>query len=285
MIICYDTGKATQDQCVNNFAQGCQGTVLTRSQWESQGLPANADEVAVQGIMRLCGLIYKDVVASDRTLYFIDHAYFSAGYQSPGWMRVTKNRHAVNKITEIFDPHRFNRHFRYNYNIQSWNASGDYILILPPTNPVQWFFNCGDWLDSAIACIRQHTDMPIRVRHKPNQVFVDDRGFKLPDAEQEKLKSKLPVTNTSMSDDIAKAAAVVVYNSVGAIDATVQGKPVICTGHCPAWPIGFDFEDLETAKIHIEPNRETWFQSLACAQFSQEEFISGMAYRITKEMQ
>jgi len=238
---------------------------------ECEPLP-DADYIVISGILRGCGMVYKACVEQKRDFLFIDHAYFDAGYEEPTWMRVTKNRHVFGPGLEGCDELRYGRLFN-RYRLQPWRGwlPGGYILVLPPTDAIGWLFDQRDWQHDTIREIKRRTDLPIKVRPKPTNAIVDDRG--------NLLKMKNVVNGTTLAEDVAGAAAVVVYNSNAALEVIEMGVPVICSENCSAYPISFKLDDLAMPDVFAqESRRQQLFWDLAYNQYNLYEMKKGVVY-------
>ena len=269
-VIGYDTKKPHTTDIVKSVLLPYNGQLLSTEDFLANGLPA-ADLIIISGILRGTGLVYKECVRQGRDFLFIDHAYFLKGYEHPNWMRITKNRHAFGPTLLNKPGDRFQRYFANKYQLDAWKGNRDgHILVLPPTNAVSWLFGAHTWEDGILRDIRRVTDRPIKVREKPEDPIVDANG---------NLTRMLinPSKDVPLSEDIANAHAVVIYNSNSAIEATRQGVPIICGKHCAASPISFAISDLrDGTAFDVEPPRQQLFNDLAYAQFTRDEMIKGM---------
>lgn len=76
-------------------------------------------------------------------------------------------------------------------------------------------------------------------------------------------------------DDLRGCWAVVTHSSNVAIDAVIAGIPVFVYPNSPAAPVGNPYlENIESPRM---PDREAWFRSLMCQQFTIHEMRDGLA--------
>ena len=264
-VIGYETKKLHTTEIVKAALRPYDGKLLPIEDFLDNGLPA-ADLVIISGILRGSGLVYKECVRQKKDFLFIDHAYFLKGYEGVNWMRTTRNRHAfgpklINKPSD-----RFKQFFQHKYALDPWKGNKrGHVLILPPTNAISWLFDAHDWEKTIVDKLKQVTDRPIKIRAKPEDPIVDDRGNLI----------RMQINDTKdipLAEDIAQAHAVVAYNSNSVIEAVKQGVPVICEEPCAAHPISFKIDDLSRPdKFMSEPPRQQLFNDLAYSQFTRAE--------------
>lgn len=149
--------------------------------------------------------------------------------------------------------------------LQPWRTGGDYILICPSRN-----FGRPDmlmpslWVQNVTKAIRAFSKCPIRVREHP--------GNSRPQRE--------------LAEDLAGAAAVVVWASTAGVHALVAGIPV--AAYAPHWICkGAAFEAVsELLTIEQQPDvreryttrRQAAFERLAWAQWTVDEIASGAPF-------
>lgn len=272
-IVGYDTSKAHTTNIVKSILAPMNGELKTIASFEHSGLP-DCDLIVISGILRGTGLVYKACVEQQRDFLFVDHAYFNKGYEHPGWMRITENRHTFGPRLRSRPGDRFAQYFGGQHQLGKWQGAGDGpILVLPPTNAISWLFNAYSWEEDLLKDIRKYTDHPIKVREKPDDPIVDARGNLL---RIDRRSSK----DVPLADDIKNARAVIVYNSNSAIECVKMGVPVICGENCAAYPISFNISDLSNKEIFDkEPDRQGLFNDLAYSQFTLEEMKQGLPYK------
>jgi hypothetical protein len=266
------TGKKEQDGYLKSFAGAIGAKTVYTRHYISVLPPRNNNPAIVKkkkvlpgtsglifsGILRGNAHVLDIALQNNIPYYYVDHAYFGAGYKNPHWMRVTKNGFCQNTILPDAKTNRLdslNIHFK-DYNFRS-NRN---IVVLPPSNSVARVFNQTGWEEAIVKKIRNHTDRPIVVRRKDGPVMdkllVDIKG-----------KEKYHY-NESIEETLDNAYCVVAYNSSLALRALEKGIPVICERHCPAYPLSHSIEEIENLK---EKDRLPLFASLAWGQFTMEE--------------
>lgn len=276
----FSTGRPDTTDLVFSFAPGMAtipGVSVRMAdiqEYKDNGLPIDTDCFVFLGILRGTGLVYRECKRRCINFYYIDHAYFSAGYER-GWLRVVKNHHTMSKL-QVSDPQRWNMYFANENPIFDWKSkesAGENILVLPPTHAVSWMFDEHSWLDETIAEIRKFSDRPVNIRAKPNEPRVDEHG--------ELIDMILNESNeTTLEEDLKNAHCVVAYNSNSTILATRMGLPVIASKYNPCHSISKTFSQLETDSLFDEPPREMLFHWLAYNQFHFEELQNGAAWRM-----
>ena len=303
----YDTGRRITTKVTLAFARGAvnhncvyNGPWIVKhlgiQRYLDNGLPADfeqGDSVATLGILRGTGLLLKEAIEKGIDYYYMDHAYFNAGYGGKGWMRVTKNGHSCNTLRDV-PKDRF-KSFAKNYGIkiEPWRTNrerGALILVLPPTNAVSWFheMNPYAWERRVVGTLKEILPRSehhrIVVRHKPKEPIVDKRGFLLelqPTAEHEDMPS--------LADQLDEACCVIAYNSMVALEATLKGIPVITSPHSCCDRVSFSIDDFyENSKptvFNTEPlNRKHLIYWLAHNQWKMRDIEDGKCWKELQEI-
>ena len=295
-LVIYDTGRDITTKVVLKFAQG---TSIDKN-WEvrfqkidrfkrsgfDRTLRPGIDAVASLGILRGTGEMFRAAMSAGIDYYYMDHAYYNPGYKGPGWMRIVKNSHTMNRISNSTGE-RYCSLFQSTNPILPWKTSvaarGDLIIICPPTHAVSWYAGIGnDWTERTIAQIKsilptkEHNR--IVVRPKPNEPIVNSSG--------ELIEMKQNTSTTDINNDLANAQCVIAYNSMVALSATLRGIPVIGSDYSCCKPISFKIEDLATPHVFdVEPaDRVKLIHWLADNQWNITEIQNGTAWRNLQEM-
>ena len=266
MLLAITSGKSVQDEVVEAFAAGAGAPVITINKYLKDGqLPAKVQAVIFAGILRGNAKLLAECQARGIDYYYIDHAYFKAGYPSPTWMRVTKNGFVQNAITSN-DSVRWNKFFQTPIQPYLYKTRKN-ILILPPSDAVAKVYGVESWLPKIAQKIKQHTSRPLIIRHKSGPILDNDlisqKGW---------TKYDYP----PMEEIWSKVYCVVAFNSNLAVDALINGIPVITTPYSATWPISNKVENIENL---IEFNRTPLLTSLSWGQYNHEEMKSGFAYK------
>ncbi len=295
-LIAYSTGWNLTTKLVKVLANA---VFLHDKNWEVEmydinnftlyGLPKNIDAVLSYGILRNTGKMFKQAAKSNIDRYYMDHAYFDAGFKNHFWMRVLKNKHTMNIIKETSGT-RWKEFFSSNYRLKNWKKNserGKNILIIPPTKAICWYFDQHDWLNNLIKFFEKKFDKPflnkIKIREKPNEPIVDKDGNFIG------LDIKKVADQSPLKEDLKEANIVIAYNSQVALEATIQGIPVIVDNHNCCWPISYSLNDITNDlfnhKFEIEPDRLSLVKWLSCCQFNYTEMKNGSAWRTINQLQ
>lgn len=297
-LVVYGTGRHRTNEIMKDF---CIGVNNSETEWFAEfrdiakflakGIPGGVNAIATLGILRGTGLALQQAAKQRVDRYYVDHSYFDPGYNGKCWLRISKNRHTMNYLpSRAINDQRWQKYFSGRNNIQPWKTRaqrGNNILVLPPTHAVQWYFNAGDWITNItnklkeILPAEQH-DL-IKVRIKPNEPIVDDKGNLLT------LDKHKDLDQVPLEKDLEDANIVVAYNSSVALQATMLGIPVITDKHCSVYPISFTLDDLDHSasnpKFDIEPDRHKLIHWLSNCQYSREEIKSGFMWQHILEHQ
>jgi len=227
----------------------------------------DATGLVFAGILRGNYHILKSALTNNIPFYYIDHAYFNAGYGKPHWMRITKNGFCQNQILPNANSDRFNSNFSLEFNDYNFKEKKN-ILVLPPSNSTARVFGDTNWETIITKKIKQHTDRPIVVRRK-NGPIMDDMMLLQKDKEKY-------IYDETLDQALNKAYCVVTYNSAVALTALQRGIPVICEKFCPAYPLSHDISEIENL---IEKDRLPLFSSLAHGQYKMKEAADPRTYK------
>lgn len=131
-----------------------------------------------------------------------------------------------------------------------------------------------DWAEDTIKQIRQYSDRPILIRPHPRSPFIRN----IIGAEIESPK-KLKDTYDDFDIDY-NYHCVINFNSGPAVQAAINGSPIICDSTSLAFPVSDKISNIE--KITL-PNREDWFLKLCHTEWTVDEISKGIPFARLKE--
>lgn len=207
---------------------GCYGTQDLMARWTAEGRP---------WIYRDRGYFRRGKVAS---------AGLPKGTQE-GYWRWHINATQLAQVNR----HSSDRFARLGVKLQPWRKGGRHIVIAVPSAHLLAFHSDEGWLERTAAMLRQYTDRPLRIRHKP-----PPRGGGLP-----------------LEQDLDGAHALVTHGSNAAVEAAVMGVPVFVDPVSAAKHVGLT--DISKIESPVYPDREAWLAALAYCQFDEREMVSG----------
>ncbi len=127
------------------------------------------------------------------------------------------------------------------------------------------------WVEQTINEIRKYSDRKILIRPHPRSPF----SVKLPNTE---LITPKQLKGTYDNFDIDyNFHCVVNHNSGPAVQAAINGSPVICSSSSLASELSGSFANIENISL---PDREKWFLELTHTEWTVEEIRSG--YPLTR---
>ncbi|HBY69112.1 MAG TPA: hypothetical protein DEG69_16005 [Flavobacteriaceae bacterium] len=200
-----------------------------------------------------------------QTYWFTDTPYFGRFDNNNlrpdnHYWRLCKDNIHTTKVLDC-DSDRFQK---FKITTKDYNPGREYILICPSSAGVNAYLGHNNWLEETINVIKNHTDRPIKVRHKPR-----GRGTSGP-----------AVADIPLADDLKNAHCCVTSCSISAIESLALGVPVICSARSFAAPIAeTNLSNIEKP-LYRDPTQ--WFNSLAYQQFTPEEYNNGTAISILK---
>jgi len=213
------------------------------------------------GFLRGAETIFKTCEWYGVEWWEIDRGYFKPGHYD-GYYRLSRN--GLQATYQDIDLPS-DRWERLNIKPQEWKRErGGYVLVCPPTEAAAYFHSVQPeaWSERITEEIKQHTDRPIRFR------------------------SKGDANNTPLAWDIDNAWCVVGFNSNVLLEALIRGVPAI-SGSVHTTYGGWlrkliaDVEKTDWQAI----DRQPLLNYLSYCQWTLEEMRSGMAWKISKEIQ
>lgn len=153
---------------------------------------------------------------------------------------------------------------RWRWELKPW-SSGEEILLC---GQVPWDASCEfedipHWLRTMAQIIRMHTDRPITFRPHPLCRLGPVPGCRY--------------SSGTLEEDLARAHAVITFNSNTAVDALLAGKPVFAGDiGSMAWTIAK--RNIDGIDDWVCPDRTQWARDLSYAQWTLEEMRRGLAW-------
>lgn len=146
---------------------------------------------------------------------------------------------------------------------------GEILIACQHHESLQWegMPPMAKWCEDIISKVRRYSNRRIIVRPHPRAPF----SFKMPNIIVEKPQR---VPNTYDDFDIFyNYHCVINHNAGAAVQAAIQGVPVLCDGSSLAAPMTINLENLENPTL---PNREEWFLKLCHTEWTVEEISQGI---------
>jgi len=191
--------------------------------------------------------LLQEAISDGREWFYGDHAYFGRFE----YYRVTRNNYQHDGTGK----HKQDRFKMFGRPVQPWRKEGRDILICPNSQVYYGLFgmNVDVWLKDVTDTLKQHTDRPLVVRWK---------------------KDDIPITKA-----LKDAWAVVAFTSASAIDGLLAGVPCFVTGEFAA-PYRMGTPDLRRIESPVYPqDREQFMWNLAYQQWTLAEISNGVAWR------
>lgn len=212
---------------------------------------------------------------SNRDYYYIDTGYFG-NYPSPGniqghkkWHRIVKNNLQHISLQQSYSRDRLDILEKSDPQLvwSGWKTSGaNILLVVPSEKPCKYYdINKDEWLANTVDTIKQYTDRPIVVREKA-------------------LRSSRVRHNTIYDAFDDNVFAVVTYNSIAAVEAVAYGIPAFVLAPSAAGVVSLtDLSKIEDPYYPDASLVDQWKRMLSYNQFTDNEIISGKAWRIINE--
>ena len=176
--------------------------------------------------------------------------------------------HGIFGNTENLDKNRPNT---IGVNLQSFqqNRNDKILIACQHDRSLQWEgqLPMAEWVRQKIAEIRKFTDKSIVVRPHPRSPFV----LNVPGVV---LESPKKIIGSYDSFDIDyRYHCVVNHNSGPAVQAAINGIPVVCDRSSLAFPVSNSIENINNATL---PDRQDWFLKLCHTEWTVDEIAKGI---------
>jgi hypothetical protein len=143
---------------------------------------------------------------------------------------------------------------------------GSAIVVVPPDRKIVYTLGLGtedQWIDETVLEIKKFTDRTIKVRKRP-----EPRADRI-------------VSNTFKDFIKDDTFCVVGYSSNALVEAAMHDIPVISLGHSATKSLySYQLQDIEKIKPAYLSDKQAWLNHLAYSQFTREELLSGLAWKI-----
>lgn len=186
-------------------------------------------------------------IKSGGQFYYGDHPYFGRGK----FFRVTKNAFQHDGRGEP----DYERLKVFHESVKPWKKNGRNIVICTQTQAYYDRTGNSRWLENTINRIRLFSDRPIVVREK--------------------------FSNHPLMLDLKDAHCVVAFSSNTAVDALMEGVPVITMSDCAASRMG-RHDPCHVENLFYPDDRMEWAGVLAANQWSLDEIAKGMCWEKIK---
>lgn len=237
----YSPNEITAPKFAFAFAKGCKGTISDDLDYLHAGDVAAFGSPAHWPILR-------QAWAANRGWYYADHAYFGRG----NYYRVTRNAFQHDG-RGTFSPTRWQE---FGITIGPWRR-GSHIVVCP--NSRAYFalhgLDADTWLDGVLRQLRRHSKRDLIIRWKGD------------------------VPRRPLKRDLQGAFACVVYSSAAALEALMEGVPVVTLA-----PFAATSRMGRTSIVDIEDpyrpdDREAFMIALAANQWTFSEIVDGVAWK------
>lgn len=239
MLRCYSLGSPYGKIACDALAKGANGVHVPEP-----NAFFREDPIAVWGQLRGA----KQLLEASKDFYRLDHAYFGR----KKCYRLTRGAFMPPSIVERDGGRWKELREKFHVKPQPQRRDGKTILVCLHRPETYRFFGEPDFAQTIKARIKAQTARPIVLRERESP--------------------------RSLVDDLGSAHCVVHYASNAAIDALVEGVPVITLGPHITAPVSCRLEDID-GELTM-PDLDAFWRHLAYSQFSLTEFESGLAWQV-----
>lgn len=209
-----------------------------------------------------------------RDFWYIDTGYFG-NFPSPGnakgqkkWHRVVKNENQQVEIVDV-PSDRWERLVIDDPRLvwKGWkNYNKKILLVMPNPKACKWYnIDYDKWVTETKEQIAKYSDLPVEVRIKGSR-RERNAGYTIYDAFD------------------SGVYATVAMNSMAALESVLYGIPAFVSVPCAASPLAST--DLSQLANPFKPDTkliERHCRNLAYTQFTIDEILSGVAYKLTEK--
>lgn len=149
------------------------------------------------------------------------------------------------------------------------NRKNEILIACQHQASLQWHgqTTMAKWVQDLVFKIQQVSPRKIVIRPHPRSTFYVD----VPGAVIER-PMRVPGTYDDFNIDY-NYHAVINYNSGPAVQAAIQGVPVVCDSSSLAFPVSGKLENIENISL---PDREEWFLKLCHTEWTVDEIAQGL---------
>ena len=269
MIHCYLSGDPVHDLVLRAFYDGCPEQKELRSVRNYEP----SDVAVVFGTWKQAiefskyrGWIIKEQTEQKKPVVIIDSGYIKRGMGEHDYYACGLG--GLNGRADFRNHHSpADRFEALKVEIRPWREAGDVILLC---GQVPWdasvdFTDHQAWLEDAVERIKANTERPIVFRPHPKAKIATPKGCT--------IRSK-----DGLGEDLARAWAVVTFNSNAGVDAALAGIPVFVDD------IGsMAYAVANRNLIHLDdpqmPDRSKWAANLAYCQWTPKEMREGRTWK------
>jgi hypothetical protein len=223
-----------------------------------------------QGRMKPNQLIYERCIKNKKPVMIIEVGNLVRGQT---WRLSFDHINGLGKFANDrdLDPKR-PRKLGVELKPEKYLRSDKILLACQHEHSLQWQLQprMDRWVELMISKIREHTDRKIVVRPHPRSPFsLNVKGVEI--SRPKPIKGSYD--SFDFSDDFH---CVVNHNSGPAVQAAINGTPVITDSTSLAYPVSDTLANIESVKL---PDRESWFLDLCHTEWTVPEIMSGVPIR------
>ena len=138
------------------------------------------------------------------------------------------------------------------------------------------------WVVQWIDLLKKHTKRPIVLRPHPRDYLTDFTyiSYYHPDTLISQPKSVNDIDKVDFPQLLEKTHCVINWSSGPAIEAILNGVPVITSPNSFAYDLTTDIKEIEAPN---KPDRTDWLEKIAYTEWYQEELAEGRPWKLLKE--
>jgi hypothetical protein len=221
-----------------------------------------------QGRMEKNQLVYEHYRKQEKPVFIIEVGALDRGRTwKVALNNITKYGEYAN--TENLDPSR-SKKLGISLITRRIDQQAPILIAAQHENSLQWTspLSVRSWVIAQIEKIRAYTDKPVVVRPHPRFYIGNFTGKNV------FMSMPTKIANTYDKYDLDfDYSAVINYNSGVAVQAVLNGAPVLTDYSSLAYDVSTTLDQLNNAYL---PDRTEWFEKIVHTEWTQEEIASGV---------
>ena len=193
----------------------------------------------------------------------------------------------INAAAKFPQPQEEPRWQKFGIDVKPWRESElkEYIVIATQRgDSMQWHGlpPVEKWVVQWIDLLKKHTKRPIVLRPHPRDYLTDFTyiSYHHPDTLISQPKSVNDIDKVDFPQLLEKTHCVINWSSGPAIEAILNGVPVITSPNSFAYDLTTDIKEIEAPN---KPDRTEWLEKMAYTEWYQEELAEGRPWKLLKE--
>lgn len=242
--------------------------------WDIQFTDLNSDHIVIiYGILHGNTPLIEYCNSNSIKYFYIDNAYYTP----------LKGKYYSISLNSPQTLWNIDKQLNDNYLIQTkpYNMKGSYVLISPADDDymAKWMTtHCMNYMVITINQIRKYTNMPIKIRLKPQFPPEASKKFRKDLHSLITQSENVELSNANLDDDLKNCVMLCTPFSRILMEALSYGKPINCENYCFASEISEPFSILRDGAKFDKTKVDTFIMKVKNSQFKLKDIESGLFF-------